>query len=277
MQIQENMPHVMTDVAPPQSYGAELVMSFAHALQRFAPINLAAMGTVALLHRMDTKYVMSETQLYQALSRLVEGYEVLEIDGCRLHRYQTLYFDTPGFALYRQHHDGRRSRYKVRSRAYVDSNLTFLEVKHKTNKNITVKSRLQTPKLITHVDAGAGNFLETCYPDAPRGLSPKLWNGFRRITLVSKHRVERLTLDVALHFWWGQTHVTLPGIAIAEVKQQDFSLRSDFVGQMRALGVRAIGFSKYCMGISLLYDQVKSNNFKPQWLYIDKMMQKGGV
>jgi len=34
-----------------------------------------------------------------------------------------------------------------------------------------------------------------------------------------------------------------------------------------------MSFSKYCIGVSLLYDQVKRNNFKPQWLYIDKITQ----
>ena len=45
----------------------------------------------------------------------------------------------------------------------------------------------------------------------------KLFNTFQRITLVSKHSVERLTLDIDLSFQAGGTHAALPGIAIAEV------------------------------------------------------------
>ena len=42
--------------------------------------------------------------LYPALASLTEHYRILEIDGVRLHRYGTLYFDTADSALYRQHH-----------------------------------------------------------------------------------------------------------------------------------------------------------------------------
>ncbi len=250
---------------------------FNRVLRRFTPISLAQMHNIALLRRVDTKYVLSEAQLYQALIRLTADYDVLEIKRRRLHRYRTLYFDTPDFALYRQHHDGWRDRYKVRSRVYVDSGRAFLEVKRKTNKNVTVKNRLQTPEVVTQVDAHGtacvNDFLHTHFPQATEALELQLWNSFYRITLVSKHSIERLTLDIDLSFQAGGTHAPLPGVAIAEVKQEAFSLRSEFVGQMRALGVRSMSFSKYCIGVSLLYDQVKRNRFKPQWLYIDKITQ----
>jgi hypothetical protein len=245
---------------------------FNRVLRRFTPISLAQMHNVALLRRIDTKYVLSEAQLYQALTRLTADYDVLEIEGRRLHHYRTLYFDTPDFALYRQHHDGWRDRYKVRSRVYADSDLAFLEVKRKTNKNVTVKSRLQTPEVVTQVDAQTDDFLHTHFPQATEALESQLWNSFYRMTLVSKHSIERLTLDVDLSFQAGGTHASLPGVAIAEVKQEAFSLRSEFVGQMRALGMRSMSFSKYCIGVSLLYHQVKRNRFKPQWLYIDKII-----
>jgi len=262
-------PVITHNVTSSTRYSAD----FGRVLRRFTPISLTQMRNVALLRRVDTKYVLSEAQLYQALTRLTADYDVLEIEGRRLHRYRTLYFDTPDFALYRQHHDGRRDRYKVRSRVYVDSGRAFLEVKHKTNKNVTVKSRLQTPEVVTQLDAQTDGFLHTHFPRATEALEPQLRNSFYRITLVSKHSIERLTLDIDLSFQAGGMHASLPGVAIAEVKQEAFSLRSEFVGQMRALGVRSMSFSKYCIGVSLLYDQVKRNNFKPQWLYIDKITQ----
>jgi len=249
--------------------------NFNRVLRRFSPTSLAQMQGVALLRRIDTKYVLSKAQLHQALTRLTADYDVLEIADQRLHHYQTLYFDTPDFALYRQHHDGQRDRYKVRSRVYVDSGLAFLEVKRKTNKNVTVKSRLQTTEGGTRINAhetahGAG-FLRAHFPQATEALAPQLWNDFYRITLVSKHSVERLTLDVGLSFQAGGTQTALPGVAVAEVKQEAFSLRSEFVGQMRALGVRSTHFSKYCIGISGLYTHVKRNHFKPQWRQIEKI------
>lgn len=80
--------------------------AFVPLLASFAPISLAQMAGVALLDRMDTKYVMSETQLYQALTTLREEYWVLDINAVRLNQYRTLYFDTADFMLYHRHHAG---------------------------------------------------------------------------------------------------------------------------------------------------------------------------
>ena len=118
----------------------------------------------------------------------------------------------------------------------------------------------------------AAPFLHRHYPYQMEELEAKLFNAFQRITLVSTRSVERLTVDVGLQFSWNGVCVPLTGIAIAEVKQDGFSMDSEFIRQMRALGVRATSFSKYCIGVSLLYDQVKRNTFKPQWLYIDKII-----
>lgn len=115
-------------------------------LEGYAPISLAEMEVVSLLKRVDTKYVLHIGQLFQALSGLRDRYRVLEVQGRRLNCYHTLYFDPPDFQLYHQHHNGQRSRYKVRSREYVDSQLVYLEVKCKNNRDQTVKSRLRTGK-----------------------------------------------------------------------------------------------------------------------------------
>jgi hypothetical protein len=63
-------------------------------LHCFDTIRLSEMEDVTLLRRTDTKYLLSESQLYQALERLGDRYRVLEINGRQPHAYQTLYFDT---------------------------------------------------------------------------------------------------------------------------------------------------------------------------------------
>jgi len=89
---------------------------------------------------------------------------------------------------------------------------------------------------------------------------------------VSRQSVERLTLDVNLTFRRDGARVGMPGLAIAEVKQEGFDMQSDFMSQMRMMGVRPSGFSKYCMGVASLYDDVKKNNFKPRMLQVGKLM-----
>lgn len=242
-------------------------------MNRYAPISLREMADVALLNRTDTKYVMTTGTLLAALRLLNKDYRVLQIEGVRLHQYETLYFDTADFDLYHRHHAGAAGRYKVRSRAYVASDLSFLEVKHKTNKRRTIKERLQTPHMQTRVNRETAVFLQNHYPHEAAELVPALWNSFTRITLVSRHRPERLTLDFDLSFRWRQRRMGLPGIAIAEVKREGFSLDSDFIRLIRTWGVRPTSFSKYCLGVSFLYPQLKHNNFKPQHLLLQKLMQ----
>ena len=242
----------------------------------FAPIRLAEMSGVALLRRTDTKYVMSTWQLCDVLGGLSPHYRILDINGVRLHDYQTLYFDTPDFDLYRRHHSGGLNRYKVRYRKYVDTDLCFLEVKLKNNKHQTVKSRMRTPGIAAQFDSRAGEFLHDHVPFDPAAIEPKIWNTFWRLTLVSKRRVERLTIDLDLSFDRQGENLAWPGVVIAEVKQPKFSVDSEFIQMTRTLGVRPRDFSKYCMGISEFYgDEVPHNRFKPNQLLIDNLTAEG--
>lgn len=243
-------------------------------LDRFAPIGLAEMGRVTLLDRVDTKYVFGASQLYAALHAMAGHYRALDIEGVRLNQYQTVYFDTPDFGLYQQHHNRVGTRYKVRTRRYVDTDLAFFEVKHKTNRGRTIKTRFQTEEIETELDDEADAFVGSHTPLRPERLEPVLWNAYQRATLVSTRREERLTIDVNLAFGWGGEALALPGIAIAEVKQAHLTQDSDFIREMRGLGVRPTSFSKYCMGASLLYGDLKDNNFKPNQRLIEKLMRE---
>ncbi|MBN1313126.1 MAG: polyphosphate polymerase domain-containing protein [Anaerolineae bacterium] len=244
-----------------------------HLLTRFSPIGLSEMEHVSLLNRVDTKYILGMRRLYAALEQMTGQYRVLEIEGMRANRYQTIYFDTPEFDLYRQHHNGFGTRYKVRARRYVDSNLAFFEVKHKNNQGRTLKSRYQVPRWQIEMGGQEDAFVDVHTPLDPEQLEPKLWNDYLRITLVSNHRQERVTLDLNLAFGWGDRWASLPGVVIAEVKQEHFSRDSDFIRQMRALGIQSSSFSKYCMGACMLYEHLKNNNFKPHLRRLHKVMQ----
>ena len=240
-------------------------------IEKIDPIRLEEMTKVSLLKRVDTKYLLSTMQLYGVLSYLKDYYRVLSVNGTRLNRYQNLYFDTPDFRFYREHHNGALNRYKIRCRQYLESSLFFLEVKYKTNKRKTIKSRIPIPNMITQFDNRTDDFIRTYSPLEAYQLEPKLWNSYSRITLVSKHNLERLTIDINLEFFYGDQSVKLPGIAIAEVKQEKFSFQSDFIQQMRAIKIRPVSFSKYCMGIATMYPHLKHNNFKPNFLLINKI------
>jgi hypothetical protein len=249
-------------------------MPISAGLHRFDPIRLEQMHDVELLSRVDTKYLIPVAQMPPLLMALSSHYRILDIGGKRLQPYRTLYFDTPDFELYHRHHAGGRNRYKVRSRAYLNSNLSFLEVKLKTNKKQTIKRRLQTPAFTTNFTAEAYTFLNDHFPFDPARLEPKLYNDYSRISLVSKTDQERLTLDLDLRFWYETNHAELPGIVIAELKQHPHALPSVFTKMMRDLHLRADSFSKYSIGASVLYPDLKQNRFKANHHRIAKLQER---
>src|SRR3972149_10037437 len=244
----------------------------AHLLSRFEPIELAQMDKVAMLDRIETKYVLDVRQLFLALASLSGQYWVLGINGIQQSSYQNLYFDPAGFMLYLRPQAAARNRHKVRSRRYADPGRSFLEVKFKTNKNRTVKQRLETGEIISRFDAQTSSFVYSHLGPDTRSLEPKLWIDFSRITLVSKHQPERLTLDMDLRFSNDEEAVTLEDVVIAEIQQARENRNSDFIRQMRAMRVRPLDFSKYCIGVSLMYRNIKHNSFKPTLQAVRKLM-----
>ena len=94
-------------------------------------------------------------------------------------------------------------------------------------------------------------------------LAPTLWNTYSRVTLASKTRCERVTLDLRSCVLPGSgKKVELPAVVVAEVKRDGSSHDSDFMTLMRQMGMRKTGFSKYCVGVSLFYPEVKHNRFR---------------
>lgn len=239
----------------------------------FAPISLKQMDAVALLNRVDIKFVMTTEQLLTTLAQIQPHYWMLSINGQRLNHYRTLYFDMPNFGLYHDHVTGRAERYKVRSREYIDSHLAFFEVKHKTRKDRTIKERIPTSGQVVQLSSETNRWLRQVSPLDGGLLEPKLWNTFTRMTLVSRNFSERVTLDVDLAFYAGTKVARLDGLAIAEVKMDANFGASAFLEQMRAQRIRQQGFSKYSIGVASLYEKVKKNSIKPKMLWLEKMMK----
>ncbi len=242
-------------------------------LAGFNSISLKQMDSVALLNRTDSKYVCSMQQLAAILPSLVADYRVLEIDGRRMHRYHTLYFDTADFALYRRHHAGGRNRYKVRSRTYLDTQHYFLEVKHKVNKYRTIKHRLATPSALETFNPASSDFVQRIVPFEVGLLQPTLTNDFSRITLVNIAEQERVTLDIGIGFQSDSRLVELTGVVIAEVKQAGINRSSPFIQGIRGQHLHTIGMSKYCSGAALLYPDLPRNSFKPTLRYLNTLME----
>ena len=239
-------------------------------LATLEPITLSEMEGVALMNRTDTQFVFRFEKLGHFLQEIAGDYRILDINGIRASKYETLYFDTPDFKMYLAHHRRKPSRYKIRHRIYVDSNLHFFEIKFKNNKGRTIKNRIKRKEVDLTIRDKAEKFLNEKTNFCAQNLFPKLWSNCSRITLVNKFSKERLTLDINLQFKNELNEKNLSQVVIAEVKQEKLS-PSPFIRLMKKNGVRPGSISKYCFGVVFLYDKIKKNNFKPNLLKINKI------
>jgi len=114
-------------------------LGLTNVLKNFSAIGLEAMNTVSLLKRVDTKFVLAAHELPSVLQALSPHYHMLAVNNISLLGYTSLYFDTPDHQFYKDHHNGKIRRSKVRIRRYDDANLLFLEVKNKTGRGNTQK------------------------------------------------------------------------------------------------------------------------------------------
>lgn len=235
-------------------------------ISKFQPISLSEMGGIKLMNRTDTKFVTSIDKLMQLLQMAGDEYRVQEIDGKRNMSYATIYYDSEDYAFYNAHHDGHAGRQKVRVRSYVDSQLSFLEVKTKDNHGKTYKSRISAD------DASAQDFLKQVLHIDPQLLEQKIENSFHRITLVNKAMTERLTIDTDLSFLNLVTGMkcSLPQLAIIELKR-DGLLPSPILPMLRELRIHPGGFSKYCIGEALTNPSLRINRMKPRLQQIKKI------
>ncbi len=230
-------------------------------LQQFEPITLKEMDGVKLMNRTDTKFIFNINQFENIMSEIKDSYRVLETGGKRQSRYETLYYDTPKYNLYNQHHSGKLNRYKIRHRTYVESDCAFLEVKFKNNKGRTIKTRIPKHEVPFVWDAESEIFLNKILPFKAQTLMPVIWVNYSRHTLVNKTGAERLTIDLDLEFVNNKITEKLNCIVIAEVKQEKRK-SSPFIKVMKKYHIRQGSISKYCMGMALTDTHVKKNNFK---------------
>jgi hypothetical protein len=252
--------------------------SLQKVIAKFEPITLAEMDSVKLMERVDSKYVFSASHLPKILEGMLSDYRLLEIGNVRLHRYESLYYDTPDFQLYKKHHKGMLNRWKLRFRRYTDSGgLTFFEIKFKNNKERTIKNRVKMKDIGSQIEGKAGDFLKEITSFSPDDFGPKMWANYTRMTFVNKFSQERLTMDTNLHFVRADiengTVIRFPDMVIAEAKRDKASSVSQFIRMVRLTGVRESGISKYCFGIYNLFKEVKKNNLKERIRFIHKMAQ----
>jgi VTC domain len=239
---------------------------------RFEPVSLQAMENVKLLERFDTKYTFRNDQLPGILDEMVSHYRVLEVEGTRFHRYETVYFDTDNLDLYSKHHSGKFIRQKVRYRKYLDSQLCFFEIKSKSNKGRTLKKRIRRTDFQEEISGESEVLLRAETLLSASDIRPMLRVNFTRLTFVGKPATERLTIDLNLSYQIDGKSLYLPKLVIAELKRDKSSSKSFFTQAMRRRRIWEGSMSKYCFGIVNLYPLAKRNRFNERIRQINDLI-----
>lgn len=239
-------------------------------VQDFDPVSLAeVLNQAALQDRVDRKYLVDQAVAESLLGALRDDHRVLCLDDRRSQSYSTVYLDGVDLPCHRAHLQGRRRRWKARTRRYLDGDLTRLELKTKGLRGRTVKVSTDVP-----VDAhGRVDDLAVAFLDAQlhlaygtglgHALVPVLEVAYRRTTMISQDGATRLTLDTDLEV--RRTDGTVvgglrPGAVLVETKGSSRPGHADHA--LRALGVRESSCSKYCVGTALAEPALPSAPFR---------------
>ncbi|SHK99150.1 VTC domain-containing protein [Roseovarius marisflavi] len=236
----------------------------------FEACDLASLNDgAAMLTRIDNKYIVQAVDLGALVASLAEGFDVLEIGDRRAFNYATRYFDDDARNAYYEHHQGKRKGFKVRSRRYLDAGLCYVELKMKEKRGTTIKHRLEYDyDGFEALNAEALQFVKNGYrthygKNFTYKVRPVLDIRYQRLTLVSKDRGERLTIDTDLTFSNGTSQLYAPrGIFIIETKSRNGRGHADRC--LRAQHHYPIKrCSKYCIGMAALSEVTRFNHFMP--------------
>jgi hypothetical protein len=261
---------VISEATNSQGQGDTAIELMRH-VDGFDPISLPELDSHAALQmRVDRKYIVNYETLERLLAQLGDDYLALEIDGERLQQYDSVYFDTPALHGYRHHLQGRRKRFKCRTRLYGEM-ACFFDLKLKGRRGETVKHRLPlSPFAHGSVTSDAAAFLKRELLKeyghaAPTRLLPMLHTSFARLALTHVRLEERLTLDFGLvlgRAGGGERYRMLPDHVLIEAKSANGRGTVDRL--LPQLGARPLSMcSKYCLGVALSQPGLPTNPYRP--------------
>ncbi|MDJ0349005.1 polyphosphate polymerase domain-containing protein [Cryobacterium sp. PH29-G1] len=256
-------------------------------------VSLARLGTIglaelteraSLLTRIDRKYVLPRSELHLVLRELDPGVRVLDIEGVRSSAYESVYFDTPELTSFMMAAHPRRRRFKIRTRTYVDSAQSYLEVKTRGGRGVTVKERL--PYAIddrSTLTSEGRRYTDSVLDEADitgtadQELAPTLLTRYLRTTLFIPESASRATIDTDLswsalteparsgsavpRYQTRQRRLDRPRLAIIETKSGSRASAVDRI--LWANGHRPATISKYGTGMAALYSDLPGNKWAP--------------
>ena len=255
----------------------------------------------AMQTRVDRKYIVDADYAASILAELpADEAAVLEIDGQREFAYDSVYFDTPDLVSYKASAIGSCNRFKVRTRSYLDSDLSFLEVKTEGAREFTVKERIpysieNRDMLTAEGKEYVATALEQLMDASVDDLEPVVRTGYRRTTVYLPQSEQnpvdsRLTIDTSLTWtplsesalmytadggegptkYQVGTEYTAPGTVIIETKSGSAPSVAD--KYLWRAGIRPVKISKFATGMAALNPQLPANKWKrtiQHWMQLE--------
>ena len=255
----------------------------------------------AMQTRVDRKYIVDADYAASILAELpADEAAVLEIDGQREFAYDSVYSDTPDLVSYKASAIGSRNRVKVRTRSYLDSDLSFLEVKTEGAREFTVKERIpysieNRDMLTAEGKEYVATALEQLTDASVDDLEPVVRTGYRRTTVYLPQSEQnpvdsRLTIDTSLTWtplsesvlmytadggegptkYQVGTEYTAPGTVIIETKSGSAPSVAD--KYLWRAGIRPVKISKFATGMAALNPQLPANKWKrtiQRWMQLE--------
>lgn len=234
-------------------------------------ITLAEVDRLASLQtRVDRKYVLTADAASAIVPILATRSAVTTVPSAagdlRACWYRSTYFDTPDLESYRRTATKRRHRFKVRTRTYVDTATSFLEVKVRGARGVTEKVRTSLPPSVStlRLDHAGQRFVDDILDrtDLGASLAPVVTTEYQRTTLVDLDSTTRATIDTSLAF-------TAPGdrddrheahgLVVIETKSAGGVSWYDRV--LWEAGVRPSAVSKFGVGMAVTRPDLPSNRW----------------
>lgn len=240
-------------------------------LENYHTVSLEEVMRASLAERMERKYIFPAGLLPDILLQLREDFDLMVAGNQTVQFYESVYFDTPSFSTYLNHHNGIGDRYKIRLRKYHSTSACFLEIKHRIVTGKVIKKRVEVPNLTAELPSYT-EFICHNSPYHPKELEEKIRSYYYRITLVNKILEERATFDYGLIFTnWTEKKDFSP-IVIAELKFSKELRRPSCQSLLRSYHIKSTSISKYCTGIASLYPDVRKNRFKQKLRKINRII-----
>jgi hypothetical protein len=236
-------------------------------LHLFPSVGLDELNAEAALQtRVDRKYVLATGTARHLLATFGADMRVLEMDGARSFAYDSVYFDTAALDSYLLAAHGRRRRYKIRTRTYVDSAISFLEVKTEGAREATVKERIPyLPEDRSRLTAEGLDYvretLAAAVGSVPAGtLEPVLETRYQRTTFYLQESGSRATIETGVTWQRpGREPWVLDNAVILETKSG--STAGPLDRHLWAAGVRPSRISKFATGMAALRPELPANRW----------------